>query len=549
MSLSLDGERTSGQDIRTQNVTACIAIANIVKSTLGPVGLDKMLVDEIGEVTVTNDGATILKELEVEHPAARTLVELAERQDREVGDGTTSVVILAAELLKRGNELVRQKIHPTSIISGFRLARKEAVKYIKDFLLIPTEKLEREFVVNAAKTCMSSKIIGASSDFFANMAVDAVMSVRVDGKEGEGKDKVSYPIKAINILKSHGRSSTESELVRGFALNCVRASQAMPKSVRSAKIALLDFNLQKHRMQLGVQVLVNDPKQLEAIRQREADITKEKIQKILAAGANVILTTKGIDDTCMKYLVEAGVIGVRRCKKEDLRRIAVATGGLLLPNLADLEGEESFDPSALGTAEEVSEERVGDGELIFIRGTSTSRATTIILRGPSEFMLDEMDRSLHDVLCVVKRVLESKSLVAGGGAVEAALSIYLESYATTLGTREQLAIAEYAQALLVIPKTLAVNAAQDATELVAQLLAFHNTAQKVADKGDFRFMGLDLVRGKVVNNMRCGVVEPAVSKVKSLHFATEAAVAILRIDDFIKVNPKEPSGRGGHGGH
>jgi len=542
MSLSLDGERTSGQDIRSQNVTACIAIANIVKSTLGPVGLDKMLVDDIGEVTVTNDGATILRELEVEHPAARTLVELAERQDKEVGDGTTSVVILAAELLKRGNELIRQKIHPTSIISGYRLARKEAVKYIKDFLLIPTDKLEREFLVNAAKTCMSSKIIGTSSDFFSNLAVDAVTSVRTEGPDG----KVGYPIKAINILKSHGRSSTESELVRGFALNCTRGSQAMPKSVAGAKIALLDFNLQKHRMQLGVQILVSDPKELEAIRQREADITKEKIQKILAAGANVILTTKGIDDMCMKYLVEAGVIGVRRCKKEDLRRIAVATGGVLLPNLADLEGEESFDPANLGIAEEVSEERVGDGDLIFIRGTSTSRATTIILRGANEFMLDEMDRSLHDVLCVVKRVLESKSLVAGGGAVEAALSIYLESFATTLGTREQLAIAEFSQALLVIPKTLAVNAAQDATDLVSQLLSYHNTAQKVADKRDFRFMGLDLVAGKVVNNMRAGVVEPAVSKVKSLHFATEAAVAILRIDDFIKVNPKEPQGRGGH---
>jgi T-complex protein 1 subunit alpha len=518
---------------------ACVALANIVKSSLGPVGLDKMLVDNIGDVTITNDGATILKQLEVEHPAAKVLVELAELQDTEVGDGTTSVVILAAELLKRANELVRARIHPTSIMAGYRLAMKEAVKYIKTNLTLPADRLERDFLIAAAKTSMSSKVIGGNSDFFANMAVDAVTSVKMESEGG----KTKYPIANISILKSHGRSATESTLVRGFAVNGARASQAMPRLIKDARIALVDFNLQRHRMQLGIQVLVTDPAKLEAIRQREADITKEKISKIIKAGATVILTTKGIDDLCMKYLVEAGVLGVRRCHKEDLRRIAAATGGTLLPNMADLEGDESFDPAHLGAAEEVAVERVGDGELTFIRGTKTTRAVSIVLRGANDFLLDEMDRALHDSLCVVQRVLESKSLVAGGGAVETALSIYLDAFATTMGTKEQLAIKEFAEALLVIPKTLAVNAAQDATELVAKLCAYHHTAQQLEDKADYRFYGLDLVRGRVVNNLAAGVVEPAMSKVKSLRFATEAAITILRIDDSIKISPPQQQGR------
>ena len=355
-------------------------------------------------------------------------------------------------------------------MSGYRLAVKEAVRYIKSHLTVSTEKMEREFLINAARTSMSSKIIGSqNAGFFSGLAVDAVLSVKRD----DGK----YPVTSINIVKSHGKSAHESMLINGIVLPLSRCSLQMPKTIKNAKIALLDFNLQRHRMQLGVQVLVTDPEKLEAIRQREADITKEKIQKIIAAGANVILTTKAIDDLCQKYLVDAGVIGIRRCKKGDLKRIAAATGGTLLPNLADLEGEESFDPKNLGEAEEVAEERVGDNDAIFIRGCKTTKAVSILLRGANEFLLDEMERSLHDVLCVVGRVLESKSLVAGGGAVEAALSMYLDSFATSLGTKEQLAIREFAEALLVIPKTLAVNAAKDATDLVAKLCAFHHASQ------------------------------------------------------------------------
>ncbi|CAI5713605.1 unnamed protein product [Peronospora destructor] len=537
--LVVDGTRTSGKDIREQNVTAAAAIANIVKSSLGPVGLDKMLVDDIGDVTITNDGATILKQLEVEQPAGKVLVELAGLQDQEVGDGTTSVVIIAAELLKRANDLVNNKIHPTSIIAGYRLAMREAVKYIKENLSVPVDSIGRESLVNAAKTSMSSKILGPESKFFANLVVDAVSSVKVEQEGVKGKVKARYPVSSINVLKAHGKSALETQLVDGFALNCTKASQQMPSYIKNAKLALLDFDLQRHRMQMGVQVIVNDPNELEKIRQREIDITKEKIQKMIDAGVNVIMTTKGIDDLCLKYFVESGCMGVRRCKKEDLQRIAKATGGQVVLTLADLEGEETFDPLTLGEAQEVSEERVGDGELIYIKGCKTHQATTVVLRGANENMLDEMDRSMHDAFMVVKRMLESNQLVAGGGAVEAALSIYLENFATTLSSREQLAIAEFADALLVIPKTLAVNAAKDASELVARLRAHHNTSQSDVCKRELRFMGLDLLAGEVRDNLGAGVVEPAISKIKSLRFATEAAITILRIDDLIKLNPKE----------
>jgi len=567
--LFINGQRETGQDVRVGNVTAALAVANIVKSSLGPVGLDKMLVDDIGDVLITNDGATILKSLEVEHPAARVLVDLANLQDQEVGDGTTSVVIIASELLRRGNDLVKAGIHPTTIISGYRSALKAAVSYTKKQMVVNVSELGDEHLINAAKTSMSSKIIGKEEDFFSKLAVDAVKSVKMnatsadvagyDAMGGSSGDKAAapaaasasgkkqrykYPLSAIHILKAHGKSSMESSLIDGgFAINAMRAAQGMPTFVESTpenpvKIAMLDMNLQRHRMGMGVQVIVKDPAEIENIKKREMDITKERIRKIIDAGAKVVLTTKGVDDLCMKYFVEAGIICARRCNREDLKRLAKATGGRVVTTMADMEGNETFDVECLGGCDSVREVRIGDGEMLYVYGCKGHGASTIVLRGANEYMLDEMDRALHDSLCVVKRMLESATLVPGGGAAEAALSVYLDDYAHTIESREQMVIQEYADALLVIPKTLAVNAAKDASELVAKLRSVHAKGQHSEDAADdgLKYMGLDLIDGSIRDNLAAGVVEPAISKIKSLRFATEAAITILRIDDRITLN-------------
>lgn len=464
------------------------------------------------------------------------LVELADLQDREVGDGTTSVVILAGELLRRANDLVRNKIHPTSIIGGYRLAMRESVKFLESTLATDIATLGTETILNCAKTSMSSKIVGADADFFGKMVVDAVMAVKTYNDYGDPR----YPIKSINVLKAHGKSVKESRVINGYALNLGRAAQGMVKSVKNAKVACIDFNLQKTKMQMGVQVLVTDPRELERIRQEELNITARRVKMMIDAGANVILCSKGIDDMALKYFVEAGAIACRRVPKDDLRRVAKATGAQILLTLADMEGAETFDPASLGTCGEVCEDRVSDDDMIILKGCANTQACTLLIRGANDYMLDEVDRSLHDALCIVKRTLESEKVVAGGGAVEAALSVYLESLATTLGSREQLAIAEFAEALLVIPKTLAVNAAKDSTDLVAKLRAYHHASQTKPDKAHLAGYGLDLVKGELKNNLGEGVLEPALSKLKSIQFATEAALTILRIDDLIKLHPEEP---------
>eukprot|EP01127_Copromyxa_protea_P005775 TRINITY_DN15634_c0_g1_i1.p1 TRINITY_DN15634_c0_g1~~TRINITY_DN15634_c0_g1_i1.p1 ORF type:complete len:551 (-),score=157.21 TRINITY_DN15634_c0_g1_i1:60-1571(-) len=502
-----------------------------------------MLVDSVGDVTVTNDGATILSKLQVEHPAAKVLVDLAQHQDKEVGDGTTTVVILAAEFLKRGNGLVK-KIHPTNVISGFRIAMRQATNYIRQNLSIPLASLPHDALLNCAKTAISSKIIGANSDHFANIIVNSLK--RVGHTDASGRTK--YPVGHVNILKAPGKSALESVLIEGYALNCTVSSQAMLKSITKAKIAFLDFGLEKPQLPHGISWQITDPSQAAAIYRREEAIIQERIKLIIDAGANVILTTRGLDDLAAKYLIDAGAIGVRRVEMSDMKHIAEATGGQIILTLADLEGIESFDVNLLGEAESVAQEKVASKELIIIRGPKSAKSSSIILRGANPVMLDEMERSVHDSLMAVKRVLESKEVVPGGGAVETAVAMHLETFAESLGTREQLAIAEFASAMLVIPKILSVNAAKDATDLVAKLCTLHTAAQKNPEKKQYSRYGLELFEGTVQDNVSAGVLEPTLSKLKSIKFATEAAISILRIDDLFRLNAEqEPDQHQGHG--
>lgn len=481
--------------------------------------------------------------MEVKHPAAKVLVELSNLQDAEVGDGTTSVVIIAAELLKRANELVKQHIHPTTIMSGFQKAKKEACKFIAKNMAMKAEELGDDCLLKAAKTCMSSKLIGSESDIFASMVVTAMQAVKT--KNHAGKDK--YPVKAVNIIKVIGASQRESMLVNGYALEETRASQAMPKKIDNAVIACVSWDLRKKPLKFGIQMIISDPDEIQKMRQTEIDSICEKIQKLIDAGANVILTSGGIDDLNLKYLVDKQMIGVRRVDRKALRRIAKLTGGEVIHTLADDNAEETIDPASLGKATCVEESYVGDRDILFIKGCASTSAQTIVVRGANWYLMDEVERSIHDALCVIKRVLESNRVVPGGGAVEAALSVYLEHVAESMGSREQLAIAEFAQALLVIPKTLAINGAHDAVDLVAQLRGYHNAAQSSDSKKQWKYTGLDLVKGVVRDNVKAGVLEPAMSKIKQIKFATEAAVTILRIDDAIEMF-REEKPNSTHGG-
>ena len=541
--LGIQGERETGMDVREGNVMAVSAIANVVKSSLGPQGLDKMLVDETGEVTITNDGATILKLLSIEHPAAKILGDLAQIQDKEVGDGTTSVVILAAELLRRATQLIKNKVHPTTVISGYRLALKEAIKHIKSELVIKIDSNDNELLKKVAETSLSSKLIGPESKFFSDIVVKAITNVKTTLG-----GVVKYPVKNINIIKTHGKSVTESRLVDGYAIESSRGGMGMPLTVKDAKIALLDMNLAKFRLPPGVSVVVQNPDNLENIRQRELDLTKERCKKIIDSGANVIICSKGIDDFALKYFVEAKCIAVRRCEKSDMKRLSQATGAKIMITFDEENGEEVFNKDCLGEAEEVSEEAINDYNYVFFKKCKKQSAQTILLRGANYLMLDETERSIHDALCAVKRVLESNNLVVGGGCVEVSTSLYLENFARGLDSREQMAINEYAESLNIIPKQLAINAAKDATDLLTKLRYVHEKYLKDKERSEdskkLKNTGLDLLTGKIRNNYKAGVFEPAISKVKSLKFATEAAITILRIDDLIRIEPdKDKKGK------
>lgn len=525
-SLKINGERQTGETVRVQNTRAAMAVANIVTSSLGPIGLDKMLVDDMGEVTITNDGATILKNLDIQHPTGKVLIQLSELQDREVGDGTTTVVILAAELTRLGQELIEQKVHANTIISGYRKAGKMAVAYLKKNLAVANKELDREILLKVAKTSMNSKILNAYSDYFANIVVDACLCVKTGNK---------CPASKINIVKSLGKSFPESSLIsNGIAINATRAAEAMPRKIEDVKIAVLDLSLSRTRLPMGIQFRLKNANNLNKIQNEEVEQCRKIVDAIINAGANVIITSKTIDEASLKPMVRKGIIGIRHVSDGEIAGIARATGATIVKEVVDAEGNTVFDPAWLGTCKCVEQVPIGDNEMIVIREGSAENSASIVLRGPNTYALDEANRTLRDALSAIKRVIESHHVVSGGGSVEAGLSVYLNKAAKEFEGKEQVAMLKFAEALLVIPKTLANNAALDSIELVAKLRAAHHQAQ---EKGEKCFASLDLVNGVIHDGYEAGVLEPAMSKVKSIQFATEAAITILRIDDLIKVKP------------
>ncbi|MBS7607094.1 TCP-1/cpn60 chaperonin family protein [Candidatus Bathyarchaeota archaeon] len=513
--------RSRGREAQRNNIMAARIIAEAVRTTLGPRGMDKMLVDSLGDITITNDGAAILKEIEVEHPAAKMMVEVAKTQDDMVGDGTTTAVVLAGELLKKAEELLDQNIHPTVIVSGYRKAAQKAVE-ILDKIGRTVDMNDKETLKKVALTSMGSKAVGTARDHLAEIAIEAVKQIA----EKRGESWVA-DIDNIQIIKKEGKSLHDTELVRGVILDKEVVHAGMPKRVENARIALLNCPLEVEKTEFSAEIRIRDPLQMKAFLDKETEMLRGMVEKIKRAGANVVICQKGIDDMAQHFLAKEGILAVRRAKESDMEKLAKATGGRIVTNLDDLK------PEDLGYAELVEERKIGDDKMVFIEGCKDPRSVSILIRAGLERMVDEAERAMHDALSVVSDVIEKNKVVPGGGAVEAELAKELRRYAAQIGGREQLAIEAFAEALEIIPKTLAENAGLEPIDIMVELRAAH-------EKPDGYVYGVDVFSGKIANMYEKGVIEPLIVKEQAIKSATEAASMILRIDDVIAAaKPKE----------
>ncbi len=525
-------EREKGKGAASNNIAAARAVADAVKSTLGPKGMDKMLVDSMGDVTITNDGVTILKEIDVEHPAAKMLVEVAKTQDDEVGDGTTSAVVLAGELLKEAESLIDSQVHPTIIVNGYRMAATEAVRRLRD-LAFTVKRDDKTTLKSIAATAMSGRSVGDHADFLADIAVRAVQSI-VEEVGG----KLRADVDNILVQKKHGGNMQDSELIMGVVLDKERVHPRMPKFVRGAKIALVNRALEIKKTEVSEEIKIRDPKGLQRFLDEEEKTLKSLVEKIKASGANVVLCQKGIDDLVQHYLAQAGIYAVRRVKESDMKKLAKATGGRAVTNLDDLTQKE------LGHADLVEERKVGSDDMTFVTGCKNARAVSVLVRGGTEHVVDEVERILHDALRVVAAAIEDGKAIPGGGATDIELSLALKEYAATVGGREQLAIERFAQALEVIPRTLGENAGLDPIDVLINLRSEHG-------KRGGKSMGVNIETGKAQDMIKANVIEPLRVKIQATESATEVASMILRIDDVIaskKSPPPPPGGAGGHEG-
>jgi thermosome len=513
--------RTVGREAQRANIAAAKAIAEAVRSTLGPRGMDKMLVDSLGDVTVTNDGATILDEVEVQHPAAKMMVEVAKAQDDEVGDGTTTVVVLAGELLKRAEELMAKNIHPATIISGYSKALDTALKALEG-LAKPISMDDEDTLRKIALTSMSAKTVAGSKELLADMAVKAVKRIAEKKDDKIVADTDSY----VQLIKRQGASIADSKFVDGVIVDKEVVHPGMPKRVEKARIALLDCPLEIEKTEMDAEIRISSPEQMKAFLDEEERMLKGMVEKIKASGANVVFCQKGIDDVAQHYLAKAGILAARRVKKSDMEKLARATGGRVVTNIEDLSSKD------LGEAELVEERKVGDEKMIFVEGCKNPKAVAILIRGGLEKFVNEAERALTDALSVVSDAVECGKIAVGGGATEMELAKRLREYAPSVGGKEQLAIEAFANALEVIPRTLAENAGLDPLDIIMQLRALH-------EKPGNEAMGVDVYAGKPGDMWKLEVLEPLNVKSTAIKSATEAATMILRIDDIIAAAKSE----------
>ncbi|MDD1691864.1 MAG: TCP-1/cpn60 chaperonin family protein [Methanoregula sp.] len=502
--------RNRGQEAQNNNFAAARAVAAAVRSTLGPKGMDKMLIDSMGDITITNDGVTILKEMDIEHPAAKMMVEIAKTQDAEVGDGTTTAVVIAGELLKNAEGLLTQGVHPTVIAEGYRMAAAEALVMLNGFA-ITVKPSDTENLKKIAETALTGKNAEVSKDRLCDIIVKAITFVT----DPDGKVDIAH----INVEKKVGGSVDDTNLIEGMVVDKERAHPGMPKSVKNAKILLLNAALEFKKTEVNAKINISTPGQAQAFLDEEEHMVHTMVEKVIKSGATVIFCQKGIDDVAQHYLAKAGLLAVRRLKKSDIENLARATGANIVNSI------DAITPEDLGAAGLVEERKVSGDEMIYISKCKDPKAVSIIVRGGTEHVVDELERAIHDALMVVSVVVEGKKIVAGGGAPETELSLQLRRYASQEGGRVQLAIEAFAAALEVIPRSLAENSGLDPIDMLVAIRAAHEAGKKN--------FGLDVYEGKPVDMLKAGVVEPLRVKTQAISSAAEAAVMILRIDDVI----------------
>ena len=532
MVLKEGSNRSRGREAQHGNITAAKVVAESIRSALGPKGMDKMLVDNFGDVTITSDGRTILDEMDIQHPAAKMLVEVAKTQDKETGDGTTSAVIIAGELLNKAEELIDKNIHPTIIIDGYKMAAEKALETLEKIAIVVDLK-SQDFLVKAATTSMGSKIVAEHKDYLAEIVVKAMLAV---AEKQDGAFRVD--VDDVKVEKKTGESLKETTLINGIVLDKEIVHSGMPKRLEKAKIALLDASLENEKPELDAKINIESPDQIEAFLKQEEEMLKDMVEKILSTGANVVICQKGIDDMAQHFLARKGVIAIRRAKKSDMEKLARATGGKIVSSINSLSAAD------LGYAALVEERKTGDDKMTYVEGCKNPKSVTLLIRGGTQRMTAEAERSIHDALSVVKDLLEEPKIVAGGSSPEMEMSSILKKYAQTLPGREQLAVQIFAEALEAIAVTLAENAGLDPVDIISQLRAEHEKGKTWA--------GINVFEGKVEDMIKLNVYEPLAVKKQIIKSANEAASMILKIDDVIATakmkTPPMPPGGGMPGG-